>query len=97
MSARLARLGRQIVMQDDDGERLVDVDAVLAPIAHRYGVTLAELRGPCRESELVEARVAAIHHLYGLGFGVGAIGRALNRDHSTVLHHLRNGVHSSTP
>jgi chromosomal replication initiation ATPase DnaA len=91
MTVNLARLGRQIVMQDDDGERLVDVEALLTPIAHRYGVTLAELRGPCRERELVEARVAAIHHLYGLGFSLAAIGRALHRNHSTIAFHLRNG------
>jgi chromosomal replication initiation ATPase DnaA len=95
MTVHLARLGRQIVMQDDDGERLVDVDALLTPIAHRYGVMLAELKGKCRERELVEARVAAIHHLYGLGFSLAAIGRALHRDHSTIFHHLRNGAQAT--
>jgi chromosomal replication initiation ATPase DnaA len=97
MTVHLARLGRQIVMQDDNGERLVDVDALLAPIAHRYGVSLAELRGSCREADIVEARVAAIRFLDGLGFGPSAIARALHRDHSTIHHHLRNGAHPSTP
>lgn len=59
-------------------------------IAHRHGVTLAELKGPHRRKGLVAARFEAYATLWDkhdLTRSAFLVGRFLGgRDHSTVIH-----------
>lgn len=57
--------------------------------ANRGGHSLQALRGESRAPDLVEARQSVIRQAFTVGFGVTEIGRALNRDHSTVWHHVQ--------
>lgn len=57
--------------------------------ARRFGFTLAELRSPSRKRPLVSARRAVASAAHEAGFSYMAIGRVLNRDHSTIIYALR--------
>lgn len=53
-------------------------------------VSLADLKGPCRERHLVRARWVFMRRAHSEGISTTRIGRFLgNRDHTTVLHGLR--------
>jgi hypothetical protein len=70
----------------------IDRDAigVIERVAEEEGFSLAELRSPQRLPELVIARRrAAVAARSETHASLPQIGRILNRDHSTVLHHLR--------
>lgn len=68
-----------------------DVPRGLAEIvvieANKYGFTLAQLRSPSREAQRVWLRknIARIARQHRPPFSFPQIGRALNRDHSTVM------------
>ena len=63
---------------------------VIVLTAEAFAVTPAELRGPSRKPRFVVARQAAMWAARTcLGCGLSVIGRALGRDHSTVLAALR--------
>lgn len=64
------------------------LNAMLAVVADETGVPVRELRSRSRLPHQVEARKAFINRASEAGFGCWSIGRALNRDHTTVLHHL---------
>lgn len=64
-------------------EKLLDIVCV------RYGITRAELVSSGRTTALVDARTEAARRLRAKGTSICAIGRALERDHTTVLHALR--------
>lgn len=63
--------------------------AVATEIAERHGVTLAEMKGPCRVKRLCEARLEAYAALWDKGDlsrSANIVGRFLGgRDHSTVI------------
>lgn len=60
--------------------------SVLRIVAAHYGVTVAQLTGPSRVPSIARARmVAYVLMRDGLGMSYPAIGRAMHRDHSTVL------------
>lgn len=64
--------------------------AVIERVAAEDGFSLAELRSPQRLSALVATRRrCAIAARAETTASLPQIGRILNRDHSTVLHHLR--------
>lgn len=55
-----------------------------------FGVTRAELRGPSRRRGIVMARRYFIWRAAKqIGLSLPQIGALLNRDHTTVLHHLQ--------
>lgn len=71
---------------------------LLVIVANAHNITLAELRGPSRKKHLVRARrefcamARAIRDERFQGhyrFSLPQIGRALNRDHTTVIHALK--------
>ena len=65
----------------------------LADLLCRYSATryvsIRKLRGSAREAYLVEARREFAALASEHGFSASAIGRALDRDHTTILHHLK--------
>jgi hypothetical protein len=66
---------------------------VLADVAARYGVPVAQILGPTSERQVVDARVAAAHGLRELGLSYPRIGKAVGgRHHSTVMHYLAKPV-----
>lgn len=58
-------------------------------IANRYGYTLTELRREDRRREVVTVRRMVTCVLRGAGFSLPVIAGVLHRDHTTVLHTLR--------
>lgn len=49
---------------------------------------IARLRSATRSQSAVEARWAIAKEAHALGYSYSTIGRALNRDHTTIMHAL---------
>jgi len=62
---------------------------VLDEVAAAAGVSVADILGPSRRARVVAARQAVMAVLHRRGWSSPRIGRALRRDHSTVLHGIR--------
>ncbi len=60
--------------------------AVIAATADLYGVTVEQVLSDARAPRVVKARQAACWVLRAQGWTFQGIGRALDRDHSTVIH-----------
>lgn len=73
-------------------------ELILREVAERHGISLAELRGPCRKRPFFEARSEAAYRLKMAGCSYPRIGRLLgNRDHTSAFHAVkkyaaRNGL-----
>lgn len=64
---------------------------IMAETAAKHGVTLTEISGYSRKPKIVTARWHAISRLRNeLRMSLAAIGRIVNRHHTTVLYALRN-------
>lgn len=63
-------------------------------IARQYGLELEDIQGPTRTKLLVQARINIIKTLRKRGLSLNAIGWTINRNHTTVLHHLKKTVPS---
>lgn len=64
---------------------------IMRDVAAEFGVTVEQLRGPQRR--FVPARKEFCRRAWEFGrWSSLQIGRALNRDHKTILHHLKAGV-----
>lgn len=73
----------------DRGQRpLAGLSTHLHIVAYDFGVSEAALRGPGRMRFLVLARREFCLRATVLGYSSTEIGRAINRDHTTVLHLL---------
>jgi chromosomal replication initiation ATPase DnaA len=57
-------------------------------VCEKHKITKAALTSKCRKTHLVTARKEVAEILEAAGYSYSDIGRALNRDHSTVLHFL---------
>ena len=62
------------------------LEAVVARVAYDTGWTVAQLKSPKRTAAMVNARALVAIEARHLGFSYPAIGRALNRDHSSIVH-----------
>lgn len=62
---------------------------IIAQVAKLHDLTPDIITGPSRLSDHCAARFQVMHELDAKGMSASAIGRILNRDHSTVLHGLR--------
>jgi len=62
---------------------------IVQRVARTAGVPVDELRGPSKEKHLVRLRRIAMAEARKAGYSLPAIGRELNRDHTTVLAGLR--------
>jgi chromosomal replication initiator protein len=63
-----------------------DAHDVLARVAQFYRVTVEKLLGPHRHRAVARPRMIAMLLLHERGMSLHAIGRAVRRDHSTVVH-----------
>lgn len=59
-------------------------DAELADYAQRLGTSVEALRGPSRLAPIVAIRARIAKRLFREGFTWKSIGRAMNRDHTSV-------------
>lgn len=63
---------------------------ILARVSKRHGVGVKDIRGPIRMARIIAARHDAIREIHRLtDLSSVAIGRIVNKDHTTVLHVLR--------
>lgn len=63
---------------------------ILRQCAKEYGCTVNEIMGACRMKNVILARRKAMWMLNQRGtMSLAAIGRFLNKDHSTVIHALK--------
>lgn len=75
-------------------DREVDYDllrALVADASRQTGASVSEIMSERRTGLIARARGRVICGLHNRGYSASAIGRALNRDHSTVLHWIRKG------
>ena len=61
---------------------------VIGAVARAYNLQPADIVGRSRHALVVEARRVVIGLLADAGYGPMSIGRMVQRDHSTVTHHL---------
>ena len=59
-------------------------------VAAKTGISWRRICGRTRPSEVVAARWLAIQMLDSCGYSASAIGRLIDKDHSSVLHALQN-------
>lgn len=57
--------------------------------AANHGVTIAQIMGEGRQRPIVRARWEMWERLYRDGLSAASIGRMTNRDHTVVLHGIR--------
>ncbi|MCV6826020.1 MULTISPECIES: helix-turn-helix domain-containing protein [Halocynthiibacter] len=63
-----------------------DFEEITEKVCDVYGISQQLLVSKNRSFRVCEARNEAVWHLLQLGHSYTAIGRAFNRDHSTVIH-----------
>ena len=84
---------QRIREDDDDLSRLprpLMLSDIVAVVARRHGVSPSEIRSERRTSPVVRARQRAVWLCKRMTLrSLPAIGRAVGRDHTTVLHSLR--------
>lgn len=67
-----------------------EIDAICA----KHAVDWHDVRGPRHFSKLIPARREIVVMLRHRGWSFPQIGRVLNRDHSTAVHHYQRGTMS---
>lgn len=65
------------------------IGRVVTAVSAHYGVSVAELMGRGRQSELALPRHVAMFMAVEVGFAKSAVGRFFDRDHGTVISALR--------
>jgi chromosomal replication initiator protein len=68
-----------------------EADKIVARVAAKHGLTLADLKGPDKTKRVTHPRQQAMAELYATGrYSLPALGRYFGgRDHSTVLHGVK--------
>lgn len=71
--------------------KLLKIKSILRAVSHHYGIPIPVIRGDSRRAIDVKPRhvvfyIASRH----TGLSIAAIGRRFNRDHTTILHAVRN-------
>lgn len=64
-------------------------DLIIAEVAAKYGVLPVLILSNCSARIASRPRQEVMWRLVGLGYSTLEVGRALNRDHSTVVHGAR--------
>lgn len=59
---------------------------IIANVARAYGFTYQDMVGRCKTYQRVVARQHCYFALVNLGLSYSAVGRLMDRDHSTVMH-----------
>ncbi len=61
---------------------------IVVTVCARHGISVEEFLGDCRRQNIVTARKEAIMLAAATGASSVQIGKAFNRDHSTILYHI---------
>lgn len=69
--------------------RVPKAEEVIDACAAAWGVTTAAIRGKARPEAIIAPRQAAMYLMRAAGLSFPAIGRALLRDHATVIYGCR--------
>jgi hypothetical protein len=69
-----------------DGDQPEPIDGVIERSARTFGVTVADILSPSRVRANVDARAVVCYASRLLGYSFVAIGKRIDRDHSTVIH-----------
>lgn len=64
---------------------LAEIDA----IAELYGYTVEDILGKSKVGPLIKVRRMCVLRMRNKGYSTLAIGRIMNRDHSTIVHSLQ--------
>lgn len=76
-------------------EKVGTVGTFIRAAAEKSGFTVSELTGRTRRRDIVDCRQDAMLEAWKAGHDKSAIGRAFNRDHSTVDNSLRMALQRS--
>jgi chromosomal replication initiation ATPase DnaA len=71
------------------GTPLAAARAIAEKVCADHQISMEELRGPSRLIRYVRARRDAIAAMHAKGFSLHQMGETLNRDHTTIVHHLQ--------
>jgi len=86
--ARLRKLFPVAIKEVIEKPRLEAIRSIKAEVAHKYGLTVADITGPSRKAKPVAARQELCYRLrHETPMNWHAIGRAVGgRDHATVIY-----------
>lgn len=80
----------EVVASEMKASPFASVADLKAKVCRHYGITLAEMDGPCRAKRLAGPRqiamALAVRHFQPRGYSLSQIGRIFRRDHTTVLY-----------
>jgi chromosomal replication initiation ATPase DnaA len=89
LRAALGRLSPITVAHKSPPDTRAEIMAIVDTVAQAHGLSHADILGPSRYANIVRAR----HECFGMasedGFTATEIGRAMNRDHTSVLNGVR--------
>lgn len=87
---RVACCHVSILEQGPPQTKRLKLKQIFEVVAAEYGATIAEIKGEARCSRYVRPRHVAIYlATKHTGLSMAAIGRVLNRDHTTIIHACR--------
>lgn len=69
--------------------RKIAIKEITAGVAKLYGVTVEDIYGRGRDSDVVMARQEVWRRAYFIGNSYSKIGRVFGRDHSTIYHGVK--------
>lgn len=78
-----------LIGSPEEQERAAELRVLIARSARHLGFSLEILRGRSRARQHVDARMAVSLEARDAGYSLSEIGRALHRDHTTILALLR--------
>ncbi len=81
----------QPIMKEKSGlkAQIEKAEIIIAKVATFYGMANKDIRGKCRQRELVKARWIAMYFIrQQTDFTLKTIGDMFGRDHTTVIHAL---------
>jgi chromosomal replication initiator protein len=82
----------QPLMKEKSGlkAQIEKAEIIIAKVATFYGMANKDIRGKCRQRELVKARWIAMYFIrQQTDFTLKTIGDMFGRDHTTVIHAIR--------
>lgn len=68
---------------------MITEEIILSDVCLKYNCSIEQLRGSRRGDNLPKARKEVSIKLRSLGYSLPHIGRVLNKEHTTILSHVR--------